>query len=154
MLGKLNGLLADLSAGPGPGTGETERRQLEVAVAGLLHEMMRADLEERAEERTAMREALQGMFGVAAEEAEDILGRAAGHRYTSYFGPVGIIKRMLGPAERTALVEHLWRIAFADAELDPYEDHFVRKISHLLYVPNTEAMLARQRARNALVPKD
>ena len=29
----------------------------------------------------------------------------------------------------------------------PYEDHYVRKIAHLLYVPNTQSMLARNRAR-------
>ncbi|MGQ0752347.1 MAG: TerB family tellurite resistance protein [Betaproteobacteria bacterium] len=40
----------------------------------------------------------------------------------------------------------MWRIAYADGKLDPYEDHYVRKIAHLLYVPNTECMLARGRA--------
>jgi len=49
-------------------------------------------------------------------------------------------------AER-ALVEHLWRISFVDGELSLYEDHYVRKIAHLLYVPNTQSMLARNRAR-------
>ena len=49
--------------------------------------------------------------------------------------------------ERIQLVEHLWRITFADGRLDLYEDHYVRKIAHLLYVPNTQSMLARNRAR-------
>ena len=34
-----------------------------------------------------------------------------------------------------------------EVRLDRDEDHFVRKISHLLHVPNTECMLARARAR-------
>jgi len=38
-------------------------------------------------------------------------------------------------------------VAISDGDLDTYEVHFVRKIAHLLYVTNTEAMLARQRAR-------
>jgi len=38
-------------------------------------------------------------------------------------------------------------VAFADDELDVYEDQFVRKIADLLYVSNTECMLARQRAK-------
>ena len=49
--------------------------------------------------------------------------------------------------ERVRLVEHLWRVAFATGGLDPHEDHYVRKIAHLLYVPNTDSMLARNRAR-------
>lgn len=32
-------------------------------------------------------------------------------------------------------------------QLDPYEGHFVRKIAHLLHVPNTQSMLARSQAR-------
>ena len=50
---------------------------------------------------------------------------------------------------RVQLVEHLWRVAYADGGLDPYEDHLVRKLSHLLYVPHIELMLARQRVRDA-----
>jgi uncharacterized tellurite resistance protein B-like protein len=38
-------------------------------------------------------------------------------------------------------------VAFADGELDVYEDQFVRKIADLIYVPNTQCMLARQRVR-------
>jgi uncharacterized tellurite resistance protein B-like protein len=148
MLGKLKGLVAGLSGGQAGTTPAQDRRQLELAVAGLLHEMMRADLREKAEEHAAMETALEAMFGIGTAEAREAIRQAAAHRYTSYFGPVGVIKRLLGLEERIALVEHLWRIAFADGNLDPYEDHFVRKIAHLLYVPNTEAMLARQRARN------
>ncbi|HWA12532.1 MAG TPA: TerB family tellurite resistance protein [Burkholderiales bacterium] len=147
MLRALKGLLAGLGGeARGPG-GENERAQLELAVAGLLLEMMRVDFEEKSEEAAAVRDALAAMFGLDAAAAQALVARAGAHRYTSYFGPVGIIKRLLGLEQRVVLVEHLWRIAFADARLDPYEDHFVRKIAHLLYVSNTDAMLARQRAK-------
>ncbi|HEX7811420.1 MAG TPA: TerB family tellurite resistance protein [Burkholderiales bacterium] len=148
MLGTLKGLLAGLAAKNPVEVGEPERRQLEMAVAGLLHEMMRADLKEKPEERAAMSTALAAMFEMSAADADRLIDQAGAHRYTSYFGPVGVIKRLLGLEQRTVLVEHLWRVAFADTALDPYEDHFVRKIAHLLYVSNTHAMLARQRAKN------
>jgi uncharacterized tellurite resistance protein B-like protein len=148
MLGALKGLFADL-AGKGSGdAGEPERRQLEMAVAGLLHEMMRADHKETPEEHAAMTAALGSIFDISGADADRLITQAGAHRYTSYFGPVGVIKRLLGVDQRIALVEQLWQVAFADRELDPYEDHFVRKIAHLLYVSNTDAMLARQRAKN------
>jgi len=68
---------------------------------------------------------------------------------TSYYGPVSAIKRDFDLPRRTLLIEHLWRIAYADGKLDPYEDHYARKIAHLLYVTNTECMLARGRASKA-----
>jgi len=39
-------------------------------------------------------------------------------------------------------------VSFADGELSLYEDHYVRKIAHLLYVPNIQSMLARNCARS------
>ena len=126
-----------------------ERRQLHVAVASLLHEASRVDLSEREEERAAAEHALLDLFGLGKDEAATVLaeGRDKARRLTSYFGPVAVIKRDLGPGERARLIGHLWRVAYADARLDPYEDHYVRKIGHLLHVANTEIMVQRNAAR-------
>ena len=124
-----------------------ESEQLGIAIAGLLQEMTRVDLRVTPGELQAAAEALAGILALSESEARSIMGRAIDHRFTSYFGPVSIIKRLLSSSQRAHLVEKFWEMAFADGALDPYEDHFVRKIAHLLYVPNTEVMLARQRAR-------
>jgi uncharacterized tellurite resistance protein B-like protein len=126
-----------------------ELRQLHVAVAVLLYEARRADYVERGEESAAAERALVDLFGVERKEATALLeqGRERAQQLTSFYAPVSIIKRDFSLPERIRLVEHLWRVAFADGLLNPYEDHYVRKIAHLLYVPNTESMLARNRAR-------
>jgi len=126
-----------------------ERRHLQVAVASLLYEVTRMDLAEAPQEHAAAARALQELCGVAAAEAQALIaeGRERAKHLTSYFAPLGAIKRALPLTERVRLIEHLWRIAYADGRLDPYEDHFVRKMAHGLYVPNTQSMLARNRAR-------
>ena len=126
-----------------------ERRHLHVAAASLMHEATRVDLVEGEEERAAAVRALAELFGLDGAAGAAVLeaGREKARHLTSYFGPVSVVKRDMGPAERARLIEHLWRIAHADGRLDPYEDHYVRKIGHLLYVPNTEIVLARNRAR-------
>jgi uncharacterized tellurite resistance protein B-like protein len=126
-----------------------ERRQLELAVAVLLHEARRADYTEGDEESLRAQRALAEIFGLEATEAAALLeqGRAKAQQLTSFYAPVTIVKREFSMPERIRLVEHLWRIAFAHNGLHHYEDHYVRKIAHLLYVPNTESMLARNRAR-------
>jgi uncharacterized tellurite resistance protein B-like protein len=88
------------------------------------------------------------MFGLPETEAQAMLGEAGTQRLTSYFDPASIIKRLLSLEQRSVFIENLWRVAFADADLNVYEDQFVRKIADLLYVSNTECMLARQRAKN------
>jgi len=128
---------------------ERERRSLQIAVASLLHEAARVDLKGAPEEHAAAERALVSLFRVSPVEATALLkeGRERAKRLTSYYAPVSVIKRAFDLPRRVLLIEHLWRIAYADGRLDQYEDHFVRKVAHLLYVPNTQCILARNRAR-------
>ncbi|MDH3318314.1 MAG: TerB family tellurite resistance protein [Betaproteobacteria bacterium] len=146
MLKALRGLFDGPEPRPVPGF---ERRHLQVAVAALLHEASRADYAEGADEHTIARRALAELFGLPPQECIALLkeGRARAAQLTSFYAPVTVIKRDYSLEERIRLVEHLWRIVYADEQLDPYEDHYVRKIAHLLHVPNTQSMLARNRAR-------
>jgi uncharacterized tellurite resistance protein B-like protein len=146
MLKQLKSLFEAPAPRPVPGF---ERRHLQVAVAALLHEARRADYHPGDDEYAAARKALAEMFGLSGGECVAVLeeGRARAEQLTSFYAPVTIIKRDFSLEERVRLVEHLWRVAYANGRLDPYEDHYVRKIAHLLYVPNTQSMLARNRAR-------
>ncbi len=126
-----------------------ERRHLHLAVATLLHESTRVDLEIHAAEHAAAERALAELFDIDRAACSVLLKEAGGKTgyLTSYYTQVAVIKRDCSMEQRVALIEHLWRIAYAHQPLDPYEDHFVRKIAHLLHVPNTQSMLARSRAR-------
>jgi uncharacterized tellurite resistance protein B-like protein len=119
-------------------------------VAVLLHEARRADYAEGSEESAPAEHALAEIFGLGPRECTELLahGRERAQQLTSFYAPVGVVKREFSMEERVRLIEHLWRVTFADGRLDLYEDHYVRKIAHLLYVPNTQSMLARNRARS------
>lgn len=125
-----------------------ERRRLQLAVASLLYESTRVDFESHAAEYTAAERALEELLGLDRTDCAALLAetRTKGNP-TSYFSQVSVIKRDFSLPQRVALIEHLWRIAYAHGQLDQYEDHFVRKIAHLLYVPNTQCMLARSRVQ-------
>ncbi|MEO8627881.1 MAG: TerB family tellurite resistance protein, partial [Betaproteobacteria bacterium] len=127
-----------------------EQLALRQGVAALLYEMSRIDSQVLAEESSAARAALGELFGMTDQRARELIQEAGdpANRLTSYHEPLSAINRVFDPAAKIRLVEHLWRIAFADSTLDPNEDHLVRKISDLLYVPHVQCMLARQRARD------
>lgn len=148
MLKALKGLL-DPEQGASRALPGFERHHLQVAVAALLHEASRADYAEGDVEYAAARRALGELFDLQDRACAVLLeeGRAKAAQLTSFYAPVTVIKRDYPLEERIRLVEHLWRVAYADGRLDPYEDHYVRKIAHLLHVPNTQSMLARNRAR-------
>ena len=147
MLKALKTLFDAPPADAGPAV--TADRQLQLAVAVLLHEARRADYSIGEDEAAPAERALGDLFGLAPEACAALLedGRARAEQLTSFFSPVSVIKRGFSLEDRIRLVEHLWRVSFADGKLDYYEDHYVRKIAHLLYVPNTQSMLARNRAR-------
>jgi uncharacterized tellurite resistance protein B-like protein len=124
--------------------------QLQLAVAVLLHEARRADYAEASREETRRAQAaLAEMFKLDEASSANLLeeGHAKAQTLTSFYAPVSVVKREYSMEERIALIEHLWHVAFADGDLNPYEDHYVRKIAHLLHVPNTQSMVARNRAR-------
>jgi uncharacterized tellurite resistance protein B-like protein len=44
-----------------------------------------------------------------------------------------------------ALIENLWRIAFADGELHHYEEHVIRRIADLIHVSHMDFIAAKLR---------
>ena len=151
MINALKRLLDESDGGAARAVTERELHSLQVAAASLLHEATRVDLKRAPEEHAVADHALRSLFRISASESAALLeeGRARAQRLTSYYAPISVIKRGFDLPQRVLLIEHLWRIAYADGHLDQYEDHFVRKIAHLLYVPNTQCILARNRARPA-----
>ena len=123
--------------------------QLRLSIACLVQEARRVDDDHDDREHPAAIDALMQMFSIGTTEAEALLqeARDKARHLTSYYSIVTVIKRDLSLEERILLIEVLWRVAYADGALHGHEDHFVRKIAHLLYVPNTQVMLARGRAR-------
>ena len=56
----------------------------------------------------------------------------------------------LGQAEKSHIIESLWAVAFADGDLDRYEEYLVRKIADLLYIPHAEFIAAKLRVAERL----
>ena len=151
MLKAFTNFFRDFDSTPHP---RAEVDQLRLSIACLVHEARRVDLHDDVREHPAALEALMRMFGIESGEAQTLLeqARARAQQLTSYYPVVSVIKRDFSMEERILLIEVLWRVAYADEALHGDEDHFVRKIAHLLYVPNTQVMLARARARDAARP--
>lgn len=126
-------------------------RALQVATAALLLEMMRADDAVSAVERESVVAALRTRFGLADAELSALLelaGREA-REATGYHQFTSLINQACSAEQKVGVIENLWQIAFADGHLAAHEEHLLRKIADLLYVPHAEYVAAKQRARAA-----
>ena len=127
---------------------ERPEHALRLAVAALLLEMSRMDEEVSAEERAAVEATVRERFGLDATQCGELLALADAEREASvdYFQFTRLINDHYGAEEKARVVEELWRIAFADGRLDRYEEHLVRRLADLLYVPHADFIAAKHRA--------
>ena len=131
---------------------EVEEREhgYHVATAALLVEMMRADYEIQPEEREAVLRALAAAFDdLSPEETRDLLARAEERAddATSLYEFTQHINRRLDHDQKAHVVELLWRVAYADGDLDKYEEHLVRRIADLIHVPHSVFIRMKHKAR-------
>jgi uncharacterized tellurite resistance protein B-like protein len=127
----------------------TGQHHLHLATAALLIEMTRADAEVKPEERDAVARALRQTFELdAAETAELIeLAEREAHDATCYHQFTSLINQHFTPAQKVEVVEMLWEVAYADAEMEKYEEHLVRKLADLLHVPHSAFIQAKLRVQ-------
>jgi len=50
------------------------------------------------------------------------------------------------PEDKSDLIRMLWEVAYADGELDKYEEHTIRKLADWLYVPHREFIRMKHEA--------
>ncbi len=145
----LDGLKKLLTGGAAADREAAETEALHQAVGTLLYEVARMDYDVKPEDLLAVRAALEDLLHADAATAQRLVDRAsaAATRLTSYHEAVSAINDRFSMEQKIRFIEHMWRVAHADQALDEQEDHLVRKISDLIYVPHIQCMLARQRAR-------
>jgi uncharacterized tellurite resistance protein B-like protein len=132
------------------GSGRDPEEALRLAAAALLLEMTRMDHEVLPAELAAVAGALRDHFGLDEQQAAELLtcAEAARAQSTDYYQFTSLINDSYGPGQKASLIELLWRVAYADANLDKYEEHLVRKVADLLYVPHSVFIAAKHRALN------
>jgi len=115
----------------------------------MLIEMTRMDHEVLAQERAAVVDAVREHFGLEQAEADELIALADEVRAEAadYHQFTSLINRTYPLEQKVKVIELLWRVAYADEELNKYEEHLVRKIAELLYVPHTAFIAAKHRVR-------
>jgi len=118
---------------------ESREHGYRLATAALLIEMSRADREVTDDERAAVTDAVQRAFGLPESETSELvrLAEAEARESTSLYEFTSLINAHFDDTEKAHVVELLWRVAYADGDVDKHEEHLVRKVADLIHVPHS-----------------
>ncbi len=126
---------------------QQEDDRLQLAAAALLVEMMKMDDVIKEDERGKVHEIIVKEFGLSDDSAKELIELAEQELSdsTDYYQFTSLINKSYTLEQKTRLVECLWRVAMSDDILCKYEEHMVRKVSELLYVPHRSFIAAKHR---------
>ena len=103
-------------------------------------EMLYADEQVTSEEDSKLRELIKQRFELKDSEIEDLIELAHNekHEATDYFSFTSLLNEHYTQQQKMKLVEDLWQLAYADDQLDKYEEHLLRRLADLLHVPHKD----------------
>jgi uncharacterized tellurite resistance protein B-like protein len=64
-----------------------------------------------------------------------------------YFQFTSLVNRHFTQEQKLRIVELMWRVAYADAELSAHENHLMRKIGDLLHIAHGDYIAAKMKAK-------
>jgi uncharacterized tellurite resistance protein B-like protein len=146
-------ILAFLGQRPRPGPGPRypfEREQ--IAAAALMVECAQVDADFAPEEREAVCEAVRGQFGFDAETSKSLIEVAERRTEEVWHDWLFLeaVKRGFSEEEQLGILDRLWRVAWADGRLHPFEEHLISRIARELGFPELTLEETRTRARERL----
>lgn len=124
---------------------EDEGISVELASAALLMEIVHADYKCDTAEIAAAESALRRSFSLTEDKLQTVLKKAGElHADAVSIHPfIEAINDEFSEELKYRLIVNLWRVAMADGELDKFEQHYIRKIAELLYVPHADFIRAK-----------
>ena len=127
---------------------QPNNRTLELTCAALMFEVARADFAIEATELDTVNALLTEQFGLTPEELVSVTEQAAqqADAATCLYEFTRTLNELASAEEKRALLAMMWRVAMADDVLSRYEEHLIRKVADLLYVPHSDFMAAKQQA--------
>ena len=126
-----------------------QEHALHLATAVMLVEVMRAGSGVRPGERAAVLAALRDKFALDPDEADRLteLALATAQQSSDLFGFTSRINDHFDMPQKLRMIEHMWRVAYADGHLGDLERHLLWRVADLLHVPQGAYVHARIRAR-------
>ena len=129
---------------------EKETDKVISACISLMIEVSMADQSIDDEEIESLKTTLSEKFDVESSEIENLIieGKETQKESTSLYDFTRVINDDFSFVEKFKLIKSMWEIAFADGNIDKYEEYVIRKVSDLIYISNDDFIKAKLEVKN------
>ena len=128
---------------------EETRVDVNHAAAALMVEIMAADHQWDDIEAKQIILLLVTELKLSEKEASEILEECKEQQSKSHdlYQFTSVINDQYSNREKFELLKLLWKVAYADGQVDRYEEHMLRKLSDLLHLAHSQFIQAKIAAR-------
>lgn len=130
----------------------TDPKQL--AAAALMIEVATIDEHFDATEIQTLVKELQRQFELESETLHQLIdiARRESDQSTSLYQFTRCVNDEFSHEEKFDLLIGMWRIAYADGNLDKYEEYMVRRVTDLIHVSHGDFIRAKKVAQDQFLP--
>ncbi len=113
---------------------------LDKACSALLIEVAYADKIFDESEINSLKESLKETYNIDEEIINQLISDAKKtvDESTSLYEYTRVVNDEFDYSDKLELLSRIWKLAFADGNLDKYEDHLIRKISDLIHISHSD----------------
>ena len=134
-------------------TSEEKTAEVQVAqtidktCASLIIEVALADKVFDESEINLLKNMLLDTYSLKLDDANELIANAEKtvNESTSLYGYTREVNDNFDYQSKLDLLDQLWRMAFADGNIDKYEEHVVRKISDLIHISHNDFIQSKLR---------
>ncbi|MFT4653828.1 MAG: putative tellurite resistance protein B-like protein [Patiriisocius sp.] len=134
-----------------PNNKDDNDKALQQACAMLLMEVSRADFDLAPSEKAKVMTLLKSLFGLSDETLAELVeySETKSEEHTSMYPFTSLLNEHYEYEQRVNLVSLMWKVAYADGDLDKYEDSVIRKVADLLYIRHSDFVKTKLAAGEA-----
>lgn len=128
----------------------SSERLIQLASAALLVEIALSDNHFDASEMTLIDKLLREEFMLSDEQAQSLINEARQeqdhassiHQFTTH------LNQHCDAVQKRDFVSQLWQLAYADGNIDKYEEYMIRRVADLLHLPHNDFIFAKKVAQS------
>ena len=117
-----------------------QQHTVKLATAALLSEIIRADRQADPRELEAYKTLLNEQFSLSDDELSTLMeeGQSSAEEAVDLVQFTQVINQKCNNGEKQDILTDLWKVAYADENIAPIEEHIIRRIADLLHIPHSQ----------------